>query len=78
METKVKWGTIVHPDNTIEKRVVSYFEDKEIMFHVWKRRNEGYQNPNTSHTMNINALTIATVSYVQFEEYLEYMGDEEE
>ena len=48
------------------------------MFHIWKRRDEGYTNPKTSHTMNIEALTIASVTYVPFEEYLEYMGDEEE
>tara|TARA_R100000734_G_C3264794_1_gene62416 strand:- start:47 stop:271 length:225 start_codon:yes stop_codon:yes gene_type:complete len=74
METEVKWGTIVHPDNTIEKRVISKFEDKETMFYIWKNAN----TPKITRHMDIQDLTITSRAFVDFSEYLEYMGDEEE
>tara|TARA_R100000231_G_scaffold89779_2_gene67833 strand:- start:32 stop:268 length:237 start_codon:yes stop_codon:yes gene_type:complete len=78
METKVKWGTTVHPDNTILKQVISKFEDEETMFHIWNRAVANDDLPKMKHFMDIEALTITSQAFVSFNEYLEYMGDEEE
>tara|TARA_R100000388_G_C7156844_1_gene117202 strand:- start:44 stop:280 length:237 start_codon:yes stop_codon:yes gene_type:complete len=78
METEVKWGTTVHPDNTILKQVISKFEDKETMFHVWNRTVAKGDLPKMQHHMDIEGLTITSQEFVSFDEYLEYMEDEEE
>ena len=77
MDTKIRYGSTIHSDNTINKTIQYSFDSLESLKRKWKKR-KTMQETSGSWTANISELKIFFSYYVDSEEYFKSMLGEEE
>ena len=77
MDTKITYGSTIHPDNTINKTIQYSFDSLELLKPFWENR-KIMQETSGSWTANIRELKIFFSHYVDSEEYFKNMLGEEE
>ena len=77
MDTKIRYGSTIHSDNTINKTIQYSFDSLESLKPFWENR-KIMQETSGSWSANIDELKIFFSYYVDSEEYFKNMLGEEE
>tara|TARA_Y100001938_G_scaffold131640_1_gene188964 strand:+ start:49 stop:267 length:219 start_codon:yes stop_codon:yes gene_type:complete len=67
MNIKVKWGNLIHNDNTIKRTITTFFSSKEDMKEAWSKRNN-----DSNCILNIISMSMTISEYVPAEEYFNW------
>ena len=64
MNMEVKWGNLIHNDNTIKRTITAFFSSKEEMKEAWSKR-----DINSNCVLNLISMSMTINEYVPVEEY---------